>query len=65
VIFQSCLTSLSSADDIVALADGWNGIGLDGGWGEVARKLDVLNDDGVQTGVVELEGQYSTQLRKA
>jgi hypothetical protein len=53
--FDDVRTSLSNADHVMASQNRRNGVSLDGGWVLVSAQLDVLDENRVNTGVLELQ----------
>jgi hypothetical protein len=48
------LTSLCNSQDIVTFQDSRNGVLLDWSWSAILSELDVLLDNGMQSGVLKL-----------
>ena len=56
------LTGLSDGNDVVASKDSGDGVRLHGGRLAVSAVLDVLEDDGMKTGISELSRRLSAEV---
>lgn len=56
------ITSLSTGDNVMTKLNCWNAVLLDGGGNIIACKLDILQHDRVQAGVIELANGSNTNI---